>query len=181
MPCKASGRSIGGTVRASAGSTVSAKVADADWGFGLPESVTVTVMLDVPLVVGVPAITPVSGSRESPSGNDPLETAKVSAPTPPDAVIAWPYAEFWAACASEDVEMLSAEAAATVKPIASVTVCGVPDESVTVTVADPEPTAVGVPLIVPVCASSVSPAGRAPEVTLKEYGLSPPDGIIDAR
>ena len=36
---------------------------------GLPESVTLTVKLDVPLAVGVPEIAPVEGLRERPLGN----------------------------------------------------------------------------------------------------------------
>ena len=44
---------------------------------GLPESLTVTVKLVVPLVVGVPEINPVFGDRVSPAGSAPPVTDQV--------------------------------------------------------------------------------------------------------
>ncbi len=52
---------------------------------GLPESVTWTVKLKVPAVVGVPAMTPVLALRVSPEGSAPLTTDQVYGEVPPDA------------------------------------------------------------------------------------------------
>jgi hypothetical protein len=41
---------------------------------GLSESVTVTVKLEVPAVVGVPVMSPVEASRVSPAGSVPVVT-----------------------------------------------------------------------------------------------------------
>jgi hypothetical protein len=44
---------------------------------GLLESVTVTVKLEVPVVVGVPVIAPLEALRLSPAGSEPEVTAQV--------------------------------------------------------------------------------------------------------
>ena len=49
------------------------------------ESVTLTAKLNVPEVVGVPAITPL-GANVSPLGSDPALTAQVNGGVPPVAV-----------------------------------------------------------------------------------------------
>ena len=53
-------------------------------------------------------------------------------------------------------------------------VCTGPLESVTVNVTPPDAVAVGVPVIAPVDAFSVNPAGRLPPVTVHVYGEVPP-------
>lgn len=49
-------------------------------------SVTRTVKLNVPAVVGVPDITPVEGVRVNPDGSAPPDIDQVYIPLPPDAV-----------------------------------------------------------------------------------------------
>jgi hypothetical protein len=66
-------------------------------------------------------------------------------------------------------------AAATVRLNDCVAVCAVGEvASVTLTVKVKEPDAVGVPVIVPLDAASVRPAGSAPELMLQLYGVVPP-------
>ena len=52
-------------------------------------SVTCTVKVDVPLVVGVPDMTPVEGFRAKPAGRVPEETDQVYGDEPPTAVRVW--------------------------------------------------------------------------------------------
>ena len=47
------------------------------------ESVTFTVKLNVPMVVGVPEISPVAAFKVSPGGNEPFVIEKVYGGTPP--------------------------------------------------------------------------------------------------
>jgi hypothetical protein len=47
------------------------------WAVGVSESVAVTVMLDVPAVVGVPEIAPVELFKDSPAGKLPVVTDQV--------------------------------------------------------------------------------------------------------
>ena len=63
----------------------------------------------------------------------------------------------------------------TVKVSALVVVCGVAAESVTLTVNEAAPVAVGVPVIVPVLAFNVNPAGNAPVTNPQVYGVTPPE------
>jgi len=56
-------------------------------------------------------------------------------------------------------------------------VCGVDSLSVAVTVKLLAPTVVGVPLITPVVALRLRPAGRAPAVTAYLYGPMPPAAV----
>ena len=57
------------------------------------ESVTLTVNEDVPVVVGVPEITPVDELRVKPAGSDPLAMAQVVyEPVPPEAAKVSEYA-----------------------------------------------------------------------------------------
>ncbi len=58
------------------GGTTTDAGADADW-IGLLLSVTVTVKVEVPLVVGVPDIVPVEDASVSPAGNWPELTDQV--------------------------------------------------------------------------------------------------------
>jgi hypothetical protein len=48
------------------------------------------------------------------------------------------------------------------------------EESLTWTVKETVPAAVGVPLIAPVAEASARPAGRLPADTLQAYGVAPP-------
>src|SRR3990172_5132546 len=52
-------------------------------------SLTCTVKVDVPVVVGVPDMTPVEGSRAKPAGRVPDETDQVYGIFPPTAVRVW--------------------------------------------------------------------------------------------
>jgi hypothetical protein len=53
------------------------KFAVAVFAVGVSESVTVTVIGDVPAVVGVPEIAPVAAFRDRPAGKVPVVTAQV--------------------------------------------------------------------------------------------------------
>jgi hypothetical protein len=53
---------------------------------GLPESVTWTLKLEVPAVLGVPLIAPVLGFKVKPAGSEPLEIDQVYGVAPPLAV-----------------------------------------------------------------------------------------------
>ena len=59
---------------------LSALVADC---VGLPESVTFTVIFEVPAAVGVPVIAPVLAFKASPLGRLPAAMLQVTAPFPP--------------------------------------------------------------------------------------------------
>ena len=76
------------------------------------------------------------------------------------------------------VEVEVVEPAAIVSPSEAVAVCGVEEESVTVTPNDAVAAALGVPLITP-AAESVNPAGKLPEVSFHEYGEVPPVACKD--
>ena len=69
-----------------------------------------------------------------------------------------------------DVEIESACATAMLSDLVAVLLLA----SVTLTVNEEVPDAVGVPEIAPVDALSVSPAGSEPLLTLHEYGVVPP-------
>lgn len=55
----------------------------------LAPSVTLTVKFAVPVVEGVPLITPVPEFIVKPVGRDPGDTVQVKAPVPPEAVTGW--------------------------------------------------------------------------------------------
>ena len=56
-------------------------------------------------------------------------------------------------------------------------VCGVDEESLTWTVKEVIPACVGVPLIWPVEAVRLRPAGKDPELMDHEYGAVPPEAV----
>ena len=72
------------------------------------------------------------------------------------------------------VLMANGAGAATVMLRLAVVVAGVDCESVTCTVKLEVPDVVGVPVIAPVLALRLSPAGRLPVVRLQVYGAMPP-------
>jgi hypothetical protein len=126
-------------------------------------SVAVTVKLKVPTVVGVPVIAPVLGFNVRPVGSAPLVTAQVTGAVPPVEASVAEYGEDTTPFPSEVVEIAKVLATCSVRDFVSV--WNGEDRSFTFTVNVLLPGAVGVPEITPVLASSVSPAGNAPEVT----------------
>jgi hypothetical protein len=146
-----------------------------DWFAVAPlASVTRTVKLLVPPVVGVPLITPVAVFNVSPAGRLPTVTAHVYGVLPPVAASVWLYARFTVPSASAVV--VTDSTAYTVMDSACVT--NAPFASVTDTVKLLVPARVGVPLITPVLLLSPSPAGRLPTVTAHVTGDFPP---VDAK
>jgi hypothetical protein len=61
------------------------------WALAPSASVTATPKLVLPVLVGVPEITPVEASRLSPAGREPEVTAQEYGATPP---VAWSVAEY---------------------------------------------------------------------------------------
>ncbi len=53
------------------------------WPGVVPESLTVTVKLNVPRAVGTPEMPPVEALRDKPDGSDPALTDQVSGLAPP--------------------------------------------------------------------------------------------------
>src|SRR5579859_4037098 len=114
-----------------------------------------TCMVKLPAAVGVPAIAPVEVLSVRPAGSVPATTEKVNGAVPPVTVIAGllkatpTSPEFTAEQAREGpATMVNGQVPVAVTPLASVTL--------TVNV----PAAVGVPVIAPVEALRVRPAGR---------------------
>src|SRR5258708_584245 len=126
-------------------------------------SVTVTVKLNVPVVVGVPANAPVGASSVSPGGVLPAVTVKTYGGVPPVAASVVVYGDPVTPSGSglADV-MVSAPATAIVKSFVA------RDElpSTTRAVKLNDPPVVGVPSILP-SEWNVSPGGSAPAFTLQ--------------
>src|SRR5579883_1562246 len=125
---------------------------------GAPASVTTTENSAEPACVGVPEIAPVRASSDSPAGSDePGASAQLYGCVPPDAaseaVYGWPTVP----PGSVAVVIVSFAAAIVIERCAVAVCCGV-DASVTATVNDVVPGAVGVPAIVP-SVLRVKPAG----------------------
>src|SRR4029077_10471185 len=129
-------------------------------------SVTCTVNDAVPAVVGVPEITPVDATRLNPAGSVPALTLQVYGVVPPLACSVVVYA-LPAAPPGNDVVVTvggcAAAATAILKAFAPVLFAA----SVTCTVNDTVPAAVGVPEITPVDATRLNPAGSVPALTLQ--------------
>ena len=136
--------------------------------FGLPESVTITVMFEVPGVVGVPlTVQPVS---ESPAGNVPDVIEQVYGVVPPPASICPLYTIPTVPFGNVFVNT-SAAGLITMVSGPDVVCVGEP-ASVTFTVTVELPAVVGVPLTVhPLM---LSPAGSVPDVITQLYGDVPP-------
>jgi hypothetical protein len=130
---------------------------------GVAESVTVTVKLDTPAVVGAPEITPVELS-DNPAGSVPGGTDQVKGAVPPVATrVTGPYADPTVpADKGEAVVIVNTVGAFTVIDKAFVAVAAA--ASVTVTVKLDVAAVVGVPEITP-AELSANPAGRVPAVT----------------
>jgi hypothetical protein len=129
-------------------------------------SVTCTVNDAVPAAVGVPEITPVEAARTNPAGNVPALTLQLYGVVPPFACSVVEYAVPAVPPGSDVVVTVGGcAAAATVMLNAFVPVLFA--ASVTCTVNDAVPAAVGVPEITPVDATRLNPAGNVPALTLQ--------------
>ena len=139
---------------------------------GLPVSVTFTVTVELPAVVGVPlTVHPVS---VSPAGRVPEEMEQLYGGVPSLAVMVELYT-VPTVPPGKVLVMVSAAGAMTMVSFWLAFCAGLP-ESVTCTVIGELPAAVGVPLTVhPV---SVSPAGSVPEVMEQAYGDVPPVAVM---
>lgn len=122
-------------------------------------SVTLTVKLDDPAAVGVPAIVP--PERLSPAGSDPVATDQVYGGDPPVALSACEYPTPTMPTGNEDVVIVNAGELITNDNGA---VADTDALSVTLTVKLDDPAAVGVPDIVP--AERFNPAGSDPLATV---------------
>jgi hypothetical protein len=128
------------------------------------ESVTLTVNEDVPVDVGVPEICPVFAFNARPAGREPALTFQVYGDVPPIAIrtAVLEYATWITPCGKLVVVTCNGGLLTVMLrlavALAGVGVC----ESVTLTVKLAVPSALGVPLIVPVEEFSVRPGGKAP-------------------
>ena len=134
---------------------------------GDSESVTCTVKFVVPEAVGVPLMTPVEALMARPAGSEPTEIDHVYGVVPPVAVRVCEYATpCWPL--GKEVELIeSAGAATSIERLVVLEAAGDP-ESVTLTMKLTLPAVVGVPLIRPVDALRVRPAGRLPAMIDQE-------------
>jgi hypothetical protein len=143
---------------------------------GLEESVTCTVKLDWPALVGVPLIFPFV-LKLRPAGNVPDVTVHEYGVVPPEAVSVVEYAVPSIPFGNEAVVIFS-DAPEELMLIESGLVAfwiG-KEESATCTVKLDWPAPVGVPLIVPPLLK-LRPAGNAPDVSVHEYGTVPPIAV----
>ena len=136
-------------------------------------SVTCIVNDTVPAVVGVPEITPVDATRLNPAGNVPALTLQVYGVVPPLACSVVEYA-VPAVPPGNDVVVTVGGCAAATTAMLNAFVPLLFAASVTCIVNDTVPAAVGVPEIMPVDATKLSPAGNVPALTLQVYGVVPP-------
>jgi len=136
-------------------------------------SFTCTVNDTVPAVVGVPEITPVDATRLNPAGNVPALTLQLYGVVPPLACSVVEYA-VPAVPPGNDVLVTVGGCAAAATAMLNAFVPVLFAESVTCTVNDAVPAAVGVPEIKPVDATRLNPAGNVPALTLQLYGVVPP-------
>jgi hypothetical protein len=137
----------------------------------LSASVTFTVKLELPAVVGVPDITPVLEFSDNPAGNVPLLMLHVYGVTPPVAASVVVYATLTIPFGSVVVVIISVDGILIVILSAAVAVFApdpfTPIKKLLV------PAVVGVPEITPVLAAKLNPAGSVPCTTLHVYGLVP--------
>jgi hypothetical protein len=123
-------------------------------------SVTWTVKLDVPAVVGVPEITPVEAARLNPAGRLPVVINHVYGVWPPVAVSVWLYVVPVMPENNDEVVIVIGDVIVMLNGRVTVVVFA----SVTCTVKFDVPAVVGIPAILPVKLSKASPAGKLPEV-----------------
>lgn len=145
--------------------TVMLNVPCTELGVGLVESVTCTVKLYGPAVVGVPVMVPV-GPTESPGGKVPLTKLHAYGGVPPVAASVVEYKTLVVAPGSGEVVVICRGAAA--DPPCSAIVCGVPVAlSVTCRVAVRKPVAVGVNT------TPITHTACAFKTVLKEHSVFP--------
>jgi hypothetical protein len=143
---------------------------------GEVESVTCTVKLDRPALVGVPLIVPPL-PRLRPAGSDPEVTVHEYGVVPPEAARVDEYAVPTVPLGSEAVVTVSVNPVALTLMDNCLEACWAgEEESVTCTVKLDWPLLVGVPLIVPLL-PRLRPGGSDPDVTVHEYGVVPPEAI----
>jgi len=136
-------------------------------------SVTWALKLNVPAMLGVPAIAPVEAFSVRPLGREPLEMLNAYGAVPPEAVSADEYATpTWPVAAGQVNDSVDF-ATLIVQDMVAV----VPVESLTVALKVKLPAVVGIPVMAPVEGFSFSPAGSAPLLMLKVYGVSPPVAV----
>ncbi len=135
-------------------------------------SFTVTLNEDVPVVVGVPLMTPLVAFRDNPAGSDPPVTVQVYGGVPPLGVKVWEYATPTSP-PGRDVVVMVGSAAIVMDRVATGEM--LPRLSLTVTPNDGAPAVVGVPLMTPLVAFRDNPAGSDPLLTVQLlYGGVPP-------
>ena len=133
-------------------------------------SFTCTVNDTVPVVVGVPEITPVDATRLNPVGNEPELIDQVYGVVPP---LACSVLEYVVPTVPPDNDVVvtvggcAAAATAMLKAFVPVLFAA----SVTCTVNDTVPVVVGVPEITPVDATRLNPVGNEPELIDQVYGV----------
>jgi hypothetical protein len=126
---------------------------------------------------GVPVMAPVETFRVKPAGREPPVSDQVYGETPPVAVRVALYATPVCPLGKDEVEMTSA-AAETVRVREALCVRAGLLESATLNVSGVLATnAEGVPVMAPVEAFSVRPAGREPLVSDQVYGDTPPVAV----
>lgn len=141
----------------------------------LPElSVAVIVNVCGPATVGVPVMAPLDGSRLRPSGSAPPVTDHVYGAIPPAAETVPKYCNPTVGSPSALVSMTTGGGVPTVTDKSASAVCEGELESVAVMAKTDVPVVVGVPEIIPVDASRLSPGGRVPLVTDQLKGAVPP-------
>jgi hypothetical protein len=155
--------------------TVMASAFDACWA-GEEESVTCTVKLDWPPLVGVPVIVPFL-FKLRPVGKEPEAKVHEYGSVPPEARSVVEYAVPTVPLDNELVVIASGDPLATIVIEKALDAfCTGEEVSVTCTVKLDWPPLVGVPLIVPLWLK-VRPAGRDPEANVHEYGSVPPEAV----
>jgi hypothetical protein len=131
---------------------------------GEPLSVTFTVNVEVPAVVGVPVTAPLEAFSDSPAGKVPEAMLQVKGAVPPCAFSVDEYPRLPVPFGSETVLIFKVAGAITMLNCC-VAVCTGELLSVNLIMNVDVPPDVGVPLITPVLPFSEVPAGSDPEAT----------------
>jgi hypothetical protein len=138
--------------------------------FAPTASTTCSVKLNNPAAVGVPEIAPVLALRLSPAGSGPGDNDHVNGCVPPVTAAVWEYTALTVPFASTLVVIDGAAPIVMVRALVAVA----PTLSVTFSVILEVPATVGVPVIAPVFALRLSPAGSGPGDNDQVYGSVPP-------